>query len=552
MSVRDLIRTEARRETLRLGLAALMGAIVAASAVALLGLSGWFITGAALAGAGGAGAAMAFNFLLPGAGIRLFAILRTGGRYVERVAGHEAALAALARLRPVLFRALAEGPPQRALALSAGEASARLIEDVEAIQTLFIRRSATAALIAGAVLSIVLAAMAHPLAGAATLSAMTAAALGAVILARRRADPAGARIQLETGHLKSELAALHAAAPELKAYGLELWARDRAAGAASGLDDARLDRLGAEGRMAVWQALCLGLGAAAAFMAAASGGATQPMAALAVLVTVTGVESAGGLAQALLQRGAARAAVARLDDLTAPASDSGTAANGAAIGLTALDRSLEPPHRLAIIGPSGVGKTSLVERLIGLRPALPGEAALGGSPLESLVRASATALFAYAAQDVRLIDDTVRRNLTLADPSADDARLWAALEDAGLADRIRASDRRLDLRIGANGLRLSGGERRRLGLARALLRDAPWLVLDEPTEGLDATTERAVLGRLDARLKRTGQGLILISHRRAPVALCDRIVVARGMDADGRLLLVSETPRVQAWSAPSA
>ncbi|MBN8529530.1 MAG: amino acid ABC transporter ATP-binding/permease protein, partial [Caulobacterales bacterium] len=150
MNVRELIHAEIRREAPRLRLAAAMGAVVAASAVALLGVSGWFITGAALAGALGAAAAASFNYLLPSAAIRLFAVLRTGGRYVERVAGHEAALAALARMRPILFRALAEGPPQRALALSVGEASARLVEDVEAVQTLFIRRSAVWATGAGA------------------------------------------------------------------------------------------------------------------------------------------------------------------------------------------------------------------------------------------------------------------------------------------------------------------------------------------------------------------------------------------------------------------
>lgn len=546
MNVRELIHAEIRREAPRLRLAAAMGAVVAASAVALLGVSGWFITGAALAGALGAAAAASFNYLLPSAAIRLFAVLRTGGRYVERVAGHEAALAALARMRPILFRALAEGPPQRALALSAGEASARLVEDVEAVQTLFIRRSAVWATGAGAVLSAILATTAHPLAGAAVLAAMAAAGLGAAVMARRWADPAGAQVQVETGRLKAEIAALHAAAPELKAYGLEVWARDQATRTAQGLDDARLTRIAVEGRMSAWHALCLGLGAASAFAAAAIGGADQPMAALAALVAVTGVEAAGGLAQALLQRGAAEAALTRLDELTIPTPANGETANGAEIHLTLANLTLDPPARLVVIGPSGVGKTSLVERLIGLRPPLDGEAEVGGAALDALARRQATALFAYAAQDVRLIDGTVGDNLRLADPQADDARLWAALEDAGLADRVRAAPLGLDLAVGANGMRLSGGERRRLGLARALLRDAPWLVLDEPTEGLDAATERTVLDHLDARLKMTGQGLILISHRPAPLALCEHAVIAKGMDEDGRLSLTVETKKVPA------
>lgn len=546
MNLRALIRAETRRERLKLGLAAGAAAVTAAATVALLGLSGWFITGAALAGAAGTGAAMAFNYLLPSAGIRLFAILRTAGRYLERTAGHEAALAALARMRPILFRSMAEGPPHRALGLSAGEASARLVEDVEAIQTLFIRRSAVWSLGAGAALSLVLAALAHPLAAAVVLAAMALAAGGAWLMARRWADPAGARVQIETGRLKSELAALHAAAPELKAYGLQDWARQTTARAAHGLDSARLARIAAEGRMGAWHAVCLGLGAVGALLAAAMGGAEQPMAALAALVAVTGVESAGGLAQAWVQRGAAETAVSRLDDLTASPPAEGARPHGAAIRLTGPDRLLTPPQRLAVVGPSGVGKTSLVERLIGLRPALDAEAEIGGAPLETLGRGQSTALFAYAAQDVRLLDASVRDNLRLADPGADDARLWSALEDAGLAQRLRLTSEGLSLRIGSNGLRLSGGERRRLGLARALLRDAPWLVLDEPTEGLDAALERIVLDRLDARLKTTGQGLILVSHRHAPITLCDLVLTARGMDDQGRLLLTPETGRVPA------
>jgi ATP-binding cassette subfamily C protein CydC len=129
----------------------------------------------------------------------------------------------------------------------------------------------------------------------------------------------------------------------------------------------------------------------------------------------------------------------------------------------------------------------------------------------------------------------VRENLRLAVPTADDDQLWAVLEDAGLTDRIRAAPGGLDAPLGENGARLSGGERRRLGLARAYLRPAPWLVLDEPTEGLDAATEAKVLDRLAQRLQRTGQGLILVSHRPAPLALCDQTLTVSGIASDGHV-----------------
>ncbi|MEC8534219.1 MAG: amino acid ABC transporter ATP-binding/permease protein, partial [Pseudomonadota bacterium] len=165
-----LIAAQRRAQRLRLRIAATTGAIVAVAATCLLGLSGWFITSAALAGIAGSAAVQAFNYMVPSATIRLLAILRTGARYIERVSGHEAALKALARLRPQLFDALASAPPSRALALASGEASARLVQDVDAVQTLFVRLSAPWALGAGAASAALLAGLASPWAGALLLA----------------------------------------------------------------------------------------------------------------------------------------------------------------------------------------------------------------------------------------------------------------------------------------------------------------------------------------------------------------------------------------------
>ena len=533
-----LIAAQTQKQRARLRLAAAAGAVVTVAAVCLLGLSGWFITGAAFAGAAGAAAAQSFNYMMPSAIIRLLAILRTGGRYVERVAGHEAALKALARLRPQLFRAIADGPPETALGLSSGEMSARLVQDVDAIQTLFVRRSVPVSLGAGAVAAIALASLATPLAGLALLLSMASACIGGVVIARRLAEPAGRAAQMAVGALKDRLAALEAVTPELKAYGLERWAVEQAATAAADHDRAQIALTEAAGWMAAWQAVAVAV--AVALVVPASAGAALPLTALAVLAAIMGIEAAGGLVAALHQNGAAAQALARLDAaLPDVATEYAPMPQDDAVVLIGAGDPLSPPARLGLFGPSGVGKTTLVERLIGLRPALADEMRIGGVDIADMAPGDRRALFAYAAQDVRLLDGSVRDNLRLAGP-ADAAAMWRALDDAGLAARIMAEPLGLDAPVGSNGERLSGGERRRLNLARAYLRDAPWLVLDEPTEGLDAATEAHVLAALDRRLADRGQGLILISHRTPPMALCPRTIRIEGLAEDGRIRLASE------------
>jgi ABC-type transport system involved in cytochrome bd biosynthesis fused ATPase/permease subunit len=184
-----------------------------------------------------------------------------------------------------------------------------------------------------------------------------------------------------------------------------------------------------------------------------------------------------------------------------------------------------PGERLQIEGASGAGKTSLVEAMVGLRD-MRGQVWLGGIDVAHVAPDRLRRAFAWLPQDAMLLAGTVRDNLLLACPTASEAQLWEALHDAALDLRIGELPHGLDSWIGENGSRLSGGERRRLALARAYLAPAPWLLLDEPSEGLDAATEALVAERLDRRLDRSGQGLILVSHRPRLAALCnDRVAI---------------------------
>jgi ATP-binding cassette subfamily C protein CydC len=245
------------------------------------------------------------------------------------------------------------------------------------------------------------------------------------------------------------------------------------------------------------------------------------------------MDGAAGLLRAFERQGACDAAVQRLDEVAPTPTGldqlSSLPAGGPAFHLPSGDINLASGARVALVGPSGCGKTQIVERLLALRPDPDHTVRFGGEPVERLSPLHLRAQFAYAPQDAMALSGTVRDNLLLGRADATEADLWQVLHLAVLDQRVTALPKGLDTWVGEAGEALSGGERKRLSVARALLRTAAWLVLDEPSEGLDATTEALLLERLRARLDATGQGLILVSHRLPPLALCsERISVSSG------------------------
>lgn len=527
MSLATLIAAERRAQRRLLLRASLFAALVAAASVVLLGLSGWFITAAAIAGAAGPAVALAFNYMLPSAGIRLLAIVRTGARYGERLASHEAAFGALARIRPALYRALAAAPVHRSMALGTGEATARLVDDVGAIETRFVRLSApwgiAAAIGAGGCLAI----LGGIPAALATLSCAAATLVIGTLLSRRM-DAPGRAVQQAAGALREEVARLVDAAPELRCFGLEDWAADRITVEARALGQAQRRHTEAAGWFEWLHAGGIGLAAASALFLAAPAGA--PIAAMAGLAAAMTIDGLGPLLRALVEQGRVREAEVRLDAILegasaqiapAPAPTPALVATPTLTLASPCSAVLRPGERVALIGPSGAGKTTLLETLLGLRDPLPGSMALDGHDAAQIDPVARRRCFGWAPQDAALLSGTVRDNLLLVDPALSDDALWQALHDAAIDDRVRALGG-LDGWVGENGARLSGGERRRLALARAYASAAPWLLLDEPSEGLDAATEQLVAARLAQRLDRTGQGLLLVSHRPAMVATCQR------------------------------
>ena len=524
-----LIAGERRRQRRRLWRASGYAAVVALASVVLLGLSGWFITAAAVAGLAGTIAAQGFNYMLPSAGIRLLAILRTAGRYGERLASHDAAFGALARIRPALFLGFAAGPADHALALTQGEATARIVQDVSVVEAQFVRLSAVPGMITALSSGLLLCALGgwRP---ALALGVCLAGVLALATVFARRLEAPGCEVQRASGALKDAFAGVADAAAELRCYGAEAAALAAVDACSRRLAEAQRAQAGVSGWFDFIQAVALGMAGVSALLLAGPSGA--PIAALCALAAVMTVDGAGPVLRSLAQRSAVREATARLNELLPDTvAEAQVATCGAAPSLALLGTHLAAGARVALIGASGTGKTTLVEGLLGLRAVSAGTAFIDGTDIAAIPLAIRRATFGWAPQDAALLAGTVRDTLALGDPLADDAAMWAVLADVALADVVAAMPHGLDSWVGEHGVRLSGGERRRLALARAYLVPAPWLLLDEPTEGLDAATERRVADCLAARLERTGQGLVMVSHRPAMVALCDRhcpIVTALG------------------------
>jgi ATP-binding cassette subfamily C protein CydC len=184
---------------------------------------------------------------------------------------------------------------------------------------------------------------------------------------------------------------------------------------------------------------------------------------------------------------------------------------------------LEIPQgaRVALLGPSGAGKSTLAALVLKVVAPRSGSVRLGGVDIATLPAALVRARIGWLGQATHLFDDTIRANLLLARPEADEAALWTALDAARIGDVVRALPDRLDTWVGEGGTRFSGGQGRRLALARALLSPAPVLILDEPCAGLDAETERAFLETLNETT--AGRTVVLITHRLTGVEKLDRI-----------------------------
>ena len=525
---------------------AALAVLAALAAIGLMAVSGWFIAAMAVAGA----SAAAINYYTPAAAIRLCAILRSGGRYGERLVTHEATLRSLSRLRVWLFRRLIPLAPARLAALRSGELFARLRADVDALEHFYL-----AVLVPGAVAlasvatAIVLCLIVLPAAGLAVLIGALLAGLLVPAWLQRRAAPDAATAVREGGALRGLLLDALRGHPELLAWGRVSAHGARIEQLARQLDArrARLEVLEATGGALV--GLCAQL-TLLAVLGIALGAAhrhtlSPPLLVMLALLALALFEVIGPLSEALARWSATLTSCARvftLADTPAPFVEPEVSASvplrpavvfedvslrydeAAPWALTQVNLTLAPGARVAVVGASGAGKSSLVAALLKLYPLQHGRILFGGRPLESLHGDELRRHIAVIAQHSVLFNQSLLENLLLAAPQATAAQIERAVSLAQLDGFVASLPDGYDTQLGEAGALVSGGEARRIAIARALLQDAPVLVLDEPTEGLDAVTARDLYTALDAAAN--GRTLLLITHRLSGLArLVDEVVV---------------------------
>jgi thiol reductant ABC exporter CydC subunit len=526
-----------------IAIGALLGFLAVGSNVALMAMSAYLISKAALV-SNVAEVALAIT------AVRVLAISRAAFRYLERLVTHRATFAILADLRVWFFASIEPLAPARLARHRSGDLLARIVGDIETLEDFYVRvivPPIVAALVT-AIASLALGLL-DPVLGLALLAflALTGVALP---LASRRLSRRPASTLIAT---RAELSAM--LVDEIGGIA-DLVALDRAAdhrervlalgratdGAMAGLAHVRAGTAAMAATLATLAAITV---LAIGIQLTGVGRLDGIYLALLPLVALASFEIIAPLAQAFGVQEANQAAARRLFELTDATPEAVDPADtaprpihhGSAVEFRDVRFRYgpdEPPvldgctftvdsgASVAIIGPSGSGKTTLVNLLLRFWEYEAGEIRIGGHDLREYRADDVRRLLGVVAQDVHLFNATIRDNLAVADADVTDERIVEACRLARIHDTIVSLPQGYETRVGENGLLLSGGERQRLAIARAIIKDAPILILDEATANLDVETERDVMASLASFM--VGRTTLVISHRPRVAAGMDRIL----------------------------
>ncbi|ELY7392426.1 cysteine/glutathione ABC transporter ATP-binding protein/permease CydC [Cronobacter universalis] len=533
-----------KRHKWLLSLGVVLAIVTLLASIGLLTLSGWFLSASAVVGMAGL---YSFNYMLPAAGVRGAAIIRTAGRYFERLVSHEGTFRVLEHLRVYTFSRLLPLSPSGLARFRQGELLNRLVADVDTLDHLYLRVISP---LIGA-----LAVIAVVTLGLSLLDVTLALTLGGIMLATllllpplfyRAGRPVGEALTMLRASYRQQLTGWLQGQAELSIFGAAGRYRDNLDATEQVWHEAQRRQAGLTALSQAMMMLISGMTVVLILWMAAGGvgGNSTPgsLIALFVFCALAAFEALAPVGGAFQHLGQVIASARRVSDVIDQPADIAFAESGkdspreASLSLRNVSFSypgqpqpalrditldVAPGEHIAILGRTGCGKSTLLQLLTRAWDPTSGDVALGGVSITEYREAALRAAMSVVPQRVHLFSATLRDNLLLAAPQADDAALGAALARVGLEKLLE--DDGLNAWLGEGGRQLSGGELRRLGIARALLHDAPMLLLDEPTEGLDAETERQILTLVkEVAAQKT---LLMVTHRLQGLTAFDRIIV---------------------------
>ncbi|WP_159738434.1 heme ABC transporter ATP-binding protein/permease CydC [Vibrio atypicus] len=515
-----------------LSLGMLLAFLTLAASIGLLTLSGWFLSAAAVAGL--TIARETFNYMLPGAFVRGFAMGRTAGRWGERVVSHNATFKLLTDLRIFFFSKLAPLIPGRVSNLRDADLLNRLVADIDAMDHVYLRL--VSPMVVGSL-------------GIAGLTALICwfdtdlgLTLGAILFVLLLSWPVlfyklGKRNGSELTQNKADLRITTLdwlqGYSELTLFGAEERYRNAILNTQERLLKNQMFNAHFAGLAQALLMLANGWTIALMLWLAADGvggNMPDPMIALVVFATMASVELLMPIAGAFQHLGQTLTSARRLNDIILsepdvqfpeqkvnhneqysieynsvsfqyPDSDAKVVKN--------INLHIPAKHRIAVVGQTGSGKSTLLQLLNRYWDVQQGEIKLAGQPISHWSESQLREAISVVSQRVDILNGSLRDNLLMASPEAEDSVLSATLTKVGLEKLLE--DTGLDTWLGDGGRQLSGGEKRRIGIARALLHNAPILLLDEPTEGLDKQTEQQIMQLFEEHFE--GKTVLFITHR---------------------------------------
>ena len=485
------------------------------------------------------------------AGVEVLAFLRGPLRYAERLVGHDATLRALARWRVWLYDRLTPRVPAALAGWRSGDLLTRAIDDVDTLSDLYLRTLLPLAIALGsAVLGLVVTGVILPVGAVALGVPLVIACTVPPFLGWRGA--AGDEVAALGGALSAQVVDAIHGAPDLLAFGADAAVLDRIETLSARVDALDRRHARANALATLLTQACLGAAIVAVLAVGVSAVhahhlnpvmvAVLPLAALGTFEPIPGIALAASRARAV------SAAARRLIDLEAvpvPVADpldadhlpggvpaisfSHASLRYAPDRPRALDDvtvALEPGARIAVTGLSGAGKSSLVAALLRFWPLEEGVLTVGNVPVSRLSQSDVRGACALVDQRAQIFAGTVRSNVMLGRPDAPEHEVQAALEAAQLSGWVASLPSGLETPVGNEGVTVSGGERRRLAVARALLAGGSVLVLDEPTAGLDAPLADQLIG--DVLAAAGERSVLLITHKSSEAERCDAVVTLEG------------------------